>query len=104
MKMGLPVHAHPTAYGKQLRRATLASVLTALTLVAVKIAAWLLTGSVSVLASLVDSVADVIASSINLVAVRYSLMPADAERFGHGSGALAGWLRLDSYAGRPCFW
>lgn len=105
MKMGLPVQTHPTAYGKQLRRATLASVLTALTLVAVKVVAWLLTGSVSVLASLVDSVADVIASSINLVAVRYSLMPADAEhRFGHGKAEpLAGLAQAGFICGSAVF-
>lgn len=85
MNARAPVEAHRTVYGAQLRRATLASVLTALTLVAVKLFAWLWTGSVSVLASLVDSLMDVIASSINLIAVRYSLTPADAEhRFGHG--------------------
>lgn len=68
-----------------LKRATYASVATALVLIAVKLAAWLLTGSVSMLASLVDSLMDSIASFINLLAVRYSLQPADSEhRFGHG--------------------
>ncbi|MGB5545222.1 MAG: cation transporter, partial [Polyangiales bacterium] len=68
-----------------MRRATYASVLTALVLIAVKLLAWLWTGSVSMLASLVDSLMDSVASAINLVAVRYSLVPADAEhRFGHG--------------------
>jgi len=50
-----------------------------------KAAAWLLTGSISVLASLVDSLMDVAASLLNLVAVRVSLQPPDEEhRFGHG--------------------
>ena len=65
--------------------ATTASVATAGVLIAVKLAAWLLTGSVSVLASLIDSLMDAAASLINFFAVRYSLTPADAEhRFGHG--------------------
>ena len=70
---------------KQLKMATYASVLVALLLTTVKLAAWLLTGSISILASLVDSLMDCIASAINLFAVRLSLMPADREhRFGHG--------------------
>jgi len=68
-----------------LRLATRASVITAVVLILAKLAAWLVTGSVSILASLVDSVMDSLASLINLFAVRYSLQPADAEhRFGHG--------------------
>jgi ferrous-iron efflux pump FieF len=50
-----------------------------------KAAAWLMTGSISVLASLIDSLMDAAASVINLVAVRVSLQPPDKEhRFGHG--------------------
>ena len=44
-----------------------------------------MTGSVSVLASLVDSAMDAGASLVNLFAVHWSLMPPDREhRFGHG--------------------
>ena len=68
-----------------LRRATYAAVGTALALVVVKTTAWFLSGSIAVLSSLVDSVADVAASGINLLAVRHALTPADREhRFGHG--------------------
>lgn len=68
-----------------LKLATTASVVTATVLILGKSAAWLLTGSISVLASLVDSLMDAAASLINLVAVRVSLAPPDAEhRFGHG--------------------
>ena len=68
-----------------LRLATYASVATATLLIAGKLVAWLATGSVSVLASLVDSTLDAGASLINLLAVHWSLQPADAEhRFGHG--------------------
>ncbi|TFH26186.1 MAG: cation diffusion facilitator family transporter [Myxococcales bacterium] len=96
----------PTSnYGRQLRRATYASVLTALVLIAVKLLAWLWTGSVSVLASLVDSFMDSIASAINLVAVRYSLVPADAERrFGHGKAEpLAGLAQAGFVCGSAVF-
>lgn len=96
---------HPTAYSRQLRLATYASVLTALVLIAVKLSAWLWTGSVSILASLVDSFMDSIASAINLVAVRYSLMPADAEhRFGHGKAEpLAGLAQAGFICGSAVF-
>lgn len=68
-----------------LRLATTWSVATAGLLIVVKFGAWLETGSVSLLASLIDSLMDVAASLINLVAVRYALRPADEEhRFGHG--------------------
>lgn len=75
-----------------MRRATYASVLVVLLLVAAKLAAWLQTESVALLASLVDSLLDGVASAINLLAVRHALTPADDEhRFGHGKAeALAG--------------
>ncbi len=75
-----------------MRMATYAAVAIAGTLLLIKGAAWLITGSVSLLGSLMDSCLDVFASTINLVAVRHSLMPRDHEhRFGHGKAeALAG--------------
>jgi ferrous-iron efflux pump FieF len=88
-----------------LRLATISSVTTALVLIAGKLVAWLLTGSVSVLASLIDSLMDALASGINLVAVRYSLRPADEEhRFGHGKAeALAGLGQATFIAGSALF-
>ena len=50
--------------------AALASIVTALLLIAAKTVAWLMTGSVSLLASLVDSVMDSLASLINFFAIR----------------------------------
>ncbi len=67
------------------RLASYASLTIALTLVAAKLWAWLATGSVSLLSSLVDSFLDVMASAITVIAVQVALLPADAEhRFGHG--------------------
>src|SRR5499427_275792 len=81
--------ALPLIYGPaadRLRRAaTYASVAVAAVLISVKFAAWLETGSVALLGSLVDSLLDAAASLINLVAVRHAMSPADREhRFGHG--------------------
>lgn len=67
------------------RRITLLSVATAAVLVAIKLAAWLASGSVALLASLADSGLDLIASLVTFFAVRYAVAPPDAEhRFGHG--------------------
>lgn len=88
-----------------LRLATYASVVTASLLIAAKLGAMLLTGSVSVMASLIDSLMDAAASLINLFAVRYSLMPADDEhRFGHGKAeSLAGLAQATFIAGSALF-
>ena len=68
-----------------MRRATYASVAVAGTLFVVKLAAWRFTDSVSLLSTLIDSLLDAAASTINLLAVRHALRPADREhRFGHG--------------------
>src|SRR4051812_29387620 len=67
------------------RRVTLLSVATAAVLVSGKIAAWLASGSVALLASTADSGLDLVASLITFFAVRYAAAPPDAEhRFGHG--------------------
>ncbi len=64
----------------------------ALVLITMKTGAYLVSGSVAVLASLIDSVMDAAASMVNFVAVRHALAPPDQEhRFGHGKAeALAG--------------
>lgn len=95
----------PEQRNRLLQLATRASVATALVLIAGKLVAWLMTGSVSVLASLVDSVMDALASLVNLVAVRYALAPPDAEhRFGHGKAeALAGLGQATFIAGSALF-
>ena len=68
-----------------MRLATYASVSVAAVLIVVKLAAWWMTDSVSLLATLIDSLLDAAASVVNLIAVRHALTPADREhRFGHG--------------------
>jgi len=79
-------------YSQLIRLATWASVIVALSLIVIKTWAWDQTQSVSLLASLIDSIMDSAASLINFFAVRYAMAPADEEhRFGHGKAeALAG--------------
>jgi len=74
-----------TEHARLRGRATYASVAVSAVLIVVKFAAWLATGSVAMLSSLVDSMLDVVAAVVNLFAVRHALEPADREhRFGHG--------------------
>jgi len=93
------------ATARLLQLATWSSVVTACVLIVAKSLAWWLTGSVSLLASLVDSLMDAGASLINLFAVRYSLMPADEEhRFGHGKAeSLAGLAQATFIGGSAAF-
>ena len=75
----------PAQARRLMRRATSFAVAAASLMIAAKLGAWLATDSVSLLSSLADSVMDVLASLINLFAVRQALQPADREhRFGHG--------------------
>ncbi|EFZ9340362.1 CDF family cation-efflux transporter FieF [Salmonella enterica subsp. enterica serovar Cerro] len=72
-------------YGRLVSRAAIAATAMASALLLIKIFAWWYTGSVSILAALVDSLVDIAASLTNLLVVRYSLQPADDEHtFGHG--------------------
>jgi ferrous-iron efflux pump FieF len=88
-----------------MRLATYASVATALLLILAKIVAYLLTDSVSMLSTMLDSLLDAAASLINLIAVRHALTPADREhRFGHGKAeALAGLGQSAFIAGSAVF-
>ena len=88
-----------------LKFATYASVTTAVILIVAKLAAYIATNSVSVLASLIDSLLDAGASIINLFAVRYALEPPDDEhRFGHGKAeSIAGLAQSMFIAGSGVF-
>jgi len=95
----------PQETARLLRLATYASTSVALVLIALKFFAWGSSGSVSLLATLIDSMLDALASIINLVAVRHALTPADKEhRFGHGKAeALAGLSQSLFIAGSAGF-
>lgn len=88
-----------------LRAATYASSGVAVTLILVKLIAWILSDSISILATLVDSTLDLLASLLNLLAVRHALQPADRQhRFGHGKAeAIAGLGQATFIAGSAGF-
>ena len=67
------------------RRVTFYSVAVAGVLIAIKLWAWVASGSVAMLSSLADSSLDLVAALVTFFAVRYAAAPPDAEhRFGHG--------------------
>lgn len=95
----------PQQSARLMRWATYASISVAVLLIISKLIAWGLSDSVSLLATLIDSVLDALASLINLIAVRHALTPADREhRFGHGKAeALAGLSQSMFIAGSAGF-
>jgi ferrous-iron efflux pump FieF len=84
--------AAPAEAARLMKWASVASMTVAIILIGGKTVAWLLTDSVSMLSSLVDSSLDLLSSFITFFAIHHALQPADAEhRFGHGKAeALAG--------------
>ncbi len=87
------------------RLAAVAAVAVASVLIAAKTGAWLATGSVSLLSTLIDSMLDLAASLVNLFAIRHALQPADREhRFGHGKAEpLAGLAQAAFVSGSAAF-
>lgn len=87
---------HDNDTSKRLRRlvnaAATAAIVVAGVLLLAKLVAWALTGSVGVLAALVDSMLDLLASCLIALAIRYASQPPDKDHpFGHGKAeSLAG--------------
>lgn len=88
-----------------MQRASYASVFVASILIIAKFVVGLVTGSVAILSSLMDSVLDLVSSVINLVAIRQAVQPADIQhRFGHGKAeAIAGLLQAAGIAASALF-
>ena len=87
------------------RRAAIASVTVATLLIVAKAAAWLTTGSISLLSTLIDSTLDLATSLVNLIAIRQAIQPPDKEhRFGHGKAEpLAGLAQAGFVVGSAGF-
>jgi ferrous-iron efflux pump FieF len=88
--------AHGTERDELTKRAAIASVSMALFLVALKIWASVVTGSVAMLGSLADTALDLIASLVTFFGVRWAAVPADSDhRFGHGKAeAIAAFIQV----------
>ena len=71
-------------YARLVKLATFASIAVAFLLILTKFLVLALTESSTMLASLTDSVMDLLASLINFIAIRYAMQPADSDhRYGH---------------------
>lgn len=85
--------------------ATYGAVAVAAILIAAKFFAWMRTDSLSLQASLIDSLLDMVASIINLLVVRQALKPADKEhRFGHGKAEALGGLGQSAFIAGSAVW
>ena len=87
------------------KKATLASVSLAVTLSLLKTFGALYTGSLSVLTSMIDSLADIFASSVTYIAVKFSSKPASRNhRYGYGKAeALSALIQSAFVAGSGIF-
>lgn len=74
-----------TARQRRLVRLVWVSIAAACLTIALKVVAWLLTGSVGLLSDAAESVVNLFAAAFAMAAVRWSNMPADEEHaYGHG--------------------
>ncbi|MEM7446064.1 MAG: cation diffusion facilitator family transporter, partial [Pseudomonadota bacterium] len=86
--------------GRLKRQATIASASVAMILILAKLAAWLVTDSITILASLLDSSVDLIASLVTFFTVRQAMRPPDsAHRFGHAKAEPLGALVQSAFVG-----
>ena len=101
--MRIPLgHTGDVARSQRLRTLSAnVTLVTAFALTAVKLGGWLLTGSMALMASGVDSIVDAGASFVTLLGVRYAQRPPDRDhRFGHGKGeAVAAFTQATFLAG-----
>ncbi|KYK89558.1 iron transporter, partial [Aggregatibacter actinomycetemcomitans serotype d str. SA508] len=93
------------AYSAQVKKAAHFAIITALILILAKGIAWWQTGSVSMLASITDSMLDLLASFMNMLILRFALMPADHNHsFGHGKAeSLASLVQSAFISGSAIF-
>jgi ferrous-iron efflux pump FieF len=85
--MAVPPSIHSSAAGETAMKNSAArlSIFVAVFLIALKATSGWLTGSLSIWASLLDSLLDLFASTMNFIAVRAASLPADEDHaYGHG--------------------
>lgn len=99
------VNSNAQRHAHLLRLASTASVVTAVILIVAKLFAWWVSGSVSMMATVIDSLLDAFASLINMVAVYIALKPADEDHhFGHGKAEQLATLAQSAFiAGSAIF-
>ncbi|WP_434357995.1 CDF family cation-efflux transporter FieF [Parasalinivibrio latis] len=92
-------------YRRLVQAAAWTAMVVATVLLGIKLVAWWYTSSMSLLASVVDSTLDILASLTNLIVIRFALQPADEEhKFGHGKAeSLAALAQSTFIVGSACF-
>jgi ferrous-iron efflux pump FieF len=92
-------------YARLVKLAGKTAIAAASLLIIIKLIAWFITDSSSILAALTDSLMDVTTSIINLLAIKVALQPADDDhRFGHGKAeSLAGLAQAAFITGSAIF-
>lgn len=96
---------HTPSRQRLIQWATYTAVVVATVLVVSKAFAWYVTDSLSIQASLVDSLLDTCASIINFIALRHALKPPDAEhRFGHGKAEALASLAQSIFIALSALW
>jgi len=87
------------------RRAGILAISVATILILSKLSVWLITDSLTILSSLIDSSLDFITSTVNLIAIYYATKPADENhRFGYNSMEdIAGLLQCGFICGSGFF-
>jgi ferrous-iron efflux pump FieF len=87
------------------KRASKSAIAAAGIMVAAKFYAWFSTGSLSLQASLVDSMLDIFASILNYLIIRHATKPADDDhRFGHGKAEAIGGLVQTAFIAGSAAW
>lgn len=87
------------------KAASKAAIAAAGIMVAAKLYAWFQTGSLSLQASLVDSMLDILASILNFLIIRQAIKPADEDhRFGHGKAEAIGGLIQTAFIAGSAIW
>ena len=101
----MQTHLEKSEYERLVTLAGKVAIFVATLLIVVKLLAWLATGSSSIFAALTDSFLDVTTSSINLLAIKIALKPANEEyRFGQGKAeSLAGLAQAAFISGSAVF-
>lgn len=81
----IPPKLDAASYKKLVSRASLVAMLTACSLIAIKFFVVVISNSIALYASLMDSVFDLLCSFLNFMVLRQALKPADDDHtFGHG--------------------
>ncbi|GBU09208.1 ferrous iron and zinc transporter [Gammaproteobacteria bacterium] len=105
MRTGASAKLDTIDMNRLIKRASWAAFGVSIVLIIFKVIAWVLTGSVVILTTFVDSLMDALSTGLNLIAVRYALQPADDDhRFGHGKAeGLAALTQATFIAGSAFF-